>query len=106
MRPLPELLRFLILSALLSFCAPVVSLTALLATVSAASCVPCLRSLGMAGRSSLVSFLATFGTGCPLSGLIAIGTASAVAGCLFAAATVYRSQQMYDPPLAGHKSRH
>ncbi len=85
-----ELSIFVLLTILLSFTIPVVLLTVGLAIVCLAASLPGLAALGRQSYGHLVTFLATFGSGCPFAGIITIGSTSALAGGLFGLAVLQR----------------
>ena len=78
-----NLLRSLILTALLTFISPILLLTGLLATLSIFSYLPGLASFGQVGASQILAFLATFGSGYPLQGMLIIGFTCGSVGSLF-----------------------
>lgn len=91
---LPNFLRSLILTIFLSFAAPIVLMTVLLAALSAVSYVPGLDVPTQTGTTQLLQFLAIFGSGSPLQGMIIIGLACSLVGALFDAYTFYRYQNL------------
>ncbi|MCA1993375.1 MAG: hypothetical protein LDL41_15245 [Coleofasciculus sp. S288] len=93
---LPNFLRSLVLTTLLSFVAPIVVVIALLATLSIIGFVPGLEAIGQTGTAQLLNFLAVFGTGSPLQGVTIIGLACSFVGALFDAYIFYRYQTLND----------
>lgn len=85
-----ESLIFLLLTVLFSFTIPVVLLAAGLAIMCATSLLPGLAAASWEAYGHLVSFLATFGGGCPVTGIVTIGSSSAFAGGLFGLAILQR----------------
>lgn len=93
---LPNFLRSLVLTILLSFVAPVAVVTVLFAAVGGIGCIPGLESIGQDGTTQLLNFLAVFGTGSPLQGITTIGCTCSLVGALFDAYTFYRYQGLND----------
>lgn len=92
----PNFLRSLVLTISLSFVAPIVLMTALLAVISVISFVPGLEAVGQTGTTQLLQFLAVFGSGSPLQGATTIGFTCSLVGALFDAYTFYRYQSLSD----------
>jgi len=90
----PNFLRSLVLTILLSFVAPIVLITVFLASLSAIGYVPGLESIGQTGTTQLLQFLAVFGSGCPLQGVIVIGFTCSLVGALFDTYSFYRYQNL------------
>ncbi len=80
---LPNFLRSLLLTSLLSFVAPLLLIGAALTGFSLISLVPSLQGLGHSGEDLILQFLATFGSGCPLQGFLVIGMTFGLVGALF-----------------------
>lgn len=93
---LPNFLRSLALTILLSFVAPIVLITVLIATSSGISYIPGLETIGQTGTTQLLSFLAVFGSGCPLQGVMVIGLTCSLVGALFDTYAFYRYQSLND----------
>lgn len=93
---LPNFLRSLVLTILLSFVAPIAVVTSLLAIATLTALLPGLETIGQIGTAQLLSFLAVFGTGNPLEGATTIGLACSFVGGLFDAYTFYRYQNLND----------
>ena len=68
----------------------------LFATLGVISCVPGLDSVGQAGTTQILQFLATFGSGCPFQGVMTIGSACSIVGALFDTYAFYRYQSLND----------
>ncbi|MBE9163795.1 MULTISPECIES: hypothetical protein [Microcoleaceae] len=79
----PNFLRSLLLTGLLSFVAPLLSIGAGLTGCALISLVPGFQGLGRSGENMILQFLATFGSGSPLQGVLAIGLAFGLVGALF-----------------------
>lgn len=83
MHILPNWIRSLLLTVLLSFMAPIVLLGGLLAILSAISYFPGMDLVGHFSTKILSEFLAAFGNGYRLQGIVTIGlTCSLVGGLL------------------------
>ncbi|HEY9651999.1 MAG TPA: hypothetical protein V6C95_15145 [Coleofasciculaceae cyanobacterium] len=93
---LPNFLRSLALTILLSFMTPIVLVITLLATASAISYIPGLEAIGQTGTAQLSQFLTVFGAGSALQGLMTIGFTCSLVGALFDAYTFYRYQSLND----------
>ncbi len=91
---LSQSLRSLILTALLSFLAPILTVGFLLITLSVASYIPGLETIGQTSAAKILSFLTIFGSGCPLNGILIIGFTCASVGGLFKLYTLYRYQSL------------
>ena len=83
MSMLPNFIRSLLLTSLLSFVAPIVLVTVLLGGFSVISYVPGLVTIGNVGATQLLTFLVIFGKGCPLEGVMVIGLTCSLVGALF-----------------------
>lgn len=92
----PNFLRSLVLTILLSFVAPIVLVTVLLAAFSIIGYVPGLETIGQASTTQLLKFLAVFGSGSPVQGITIIGFTCSLVGALFDAYTFYRYQSLSD----------
>jgi hypothetical protein len=84
------------LTILLSFVAPIVVVTVLLAAISVIGYVPGLETIGQTGTTQLFKFLAVFGSGCPIEGVIVIGFTCSLVGALFDTYAFYRYQSLND----------
>jgi len=79
----PNFLRSLLLTSLLSFVAPLLSIGAGLTGCALIGLVPAFQEVGRSGEEMILQFLATFGSGCPLQGFLAIGLTFGLVGALF-----------------------
>ncbi|MGB3238143.1 MAG: hypothetical protein WBB29_07595 [Geitlerinemataceae cyanobacterium] len=79
----PPFLLSLLVTSLLSFLLPLAVLGAARMSLLLVSSIPVLAQLGDSGNRSLVEFLATFGSGNPVEGVLAIGLTCSVVGSLF-----------------------
>ncbi len=76
-----NLMRSLVLTALLAFIVPSLAIGSVLAFLVGLSYVPGIATLAQAGSDGIVNFLSIFGNGCPLEGAFVIcGTCSTVGG--------------------------
>lgn len=71
------------LSTLLSFIAPVVLVGGILSALYATSFVPGIAALSQGVAEQILTFLAVFGSGYPIQGILIIGFAFALVGSLF-----------------------
>jgi hypothetical protein len=93
---LPNFLRSLALTTVLSFVAPIVLVSTLLVFALGVGYFPGLETVGQIGTSQLLSFLAVFGTGSPLEGVLVIGMTCSIVGALFDTYAFYRYQSLND----------
>jgi hypothetical protein len=89
---LPDFLRSLLLTTLLSFAAPILLVGTMLTTLFFMSCIPGFVFLGEAGATGILEFLTIFGSGCPVQGILTIGFACSIVGTLFDLFNFYRYQ--------------
>lgn len=89
---LSNLLRSLLLTGIFSFLTPVVFIGLIVATLSFLGHIPHLEIVGIEGVEHISRFLAVFGSGSTVQGIIVISSASALVGVLFDAYTLYRYQ--------------
>jgi hypothetical protein len=94
MRFTSQTLLFLILTIFLSFTVPVLVIIGLLASLVLFGYLSGGSAIATSGTDSILHFLATFGNGCPLSGLCAIGLTCSFVGGLFQLFTYYRYQHL------------
>ncbi len=90
MRIVLNLFISLFLTVSLSFTAPIVLLGGILATLLLVSYIPGLAFLGKSGAIQILEFLAVFGSGSPLEGVVTLGLAGGVVGGLFDLFNFYR----------------
>ena len=79
----PNFIRSLLLASALGFVAPSLLLGFTLASLWLVSNIPVLAAIGRSGSSALLQFLATFGRGHPLEGVVAIALSCSVVAALF-----------------------
>jgi hypothetical protein len=90
MHILPNWFRSLLLTVLLSFMAPIVLLGGLLAFLLVVSYIPGINLVGHLGTTALCKFLAVFGTGYPLHGIVTIGLTFSLVGGLLDLFNLYK----------------
>ena len=78
-----KLLRSLSLAVVLSFFAPMLLMSGSLASTWLLTCVPGLESIGQIPTDLLLGVLDTFGSGCPVQGMLTIGLVCGFVGALF-----------------------
>ncbi len=83
MNSFPRFLRSLLLTSLLSFAVPMLTLGVGLAIAEVIAHLPGLTNLGESVVKQLLQFLSTFGSGRPLPGAVVIGLTCSVVGVLF-----------------------
>ena len=83
-------LRSLLLTITFSFVAPLLLVGGLLFSLSLSRHLPGLDRAAQAITEQILQFLATFGSGCPLQGLVAIGLTCSFVGALFDTYSFYR----------------
>ncbi len=91
---LPNLVRSLLLSVLMSFVAPILVVGSFFLLCFSVSYLPILESIGSTGTTLIIDFLSVFGTGYPLQGVLVIGLACALVGGLFDLFNFYCYQNM------------
>jgi hypothetical protein len=94
MRMTSHALLFLILTIFLSFATPILLVGGILASLAILAYLPGADAIALNCINAIVQFLATFGNGCPLSGLFTIGLTCSFVGGLFKLSTYYRYQNL------------
>lgn len=94
MRILNNLLVSLLVTALISFSTPVVLFGLILGALLIVSHIPGIAMLGEAGAIQILNFLAVFGSGQPLTGVIILGLVGSLVGGLFDIFNFYRYQSL------------
>ncbi|WP_416669394.1 hypothetical protein [Egbenema bharatensis] len=89
---LPSLLRSLIITGIFSFLTPIVFMGLILVTLLGLGHIPHLEVIGLEGIEQFTRFLAVFGSGSPVGGVMVISAASTLVGILFDAYALYRYQ--------------
>ncbi len=95
-RLLHSFVRSLLLTIILSFAAPMFLIGGALASVSLIVHIPGLQGIGQLITKQILQFLATFGSGNSLQGLIVISLTCSLVGALFDTYAFYRSQILRD----------
>lgn len=91
---LPNFFRSLLLATFFSFAAPMLLVGAILAGLFPVSYVPGLEIVGQAGIESILNFLAIFGNGCPVEGMLAIALTCGFVGAIFDTYAFYKYQML------------
>ncbi len=89
---LTNFLRSLLLTIAFSFVAPLLIIGGVLFSLSLSSYLPGLERVAQAIAEQILQFLATFGSGCPLRGLVVIALTCSFVGALFDTYAFYRYQ--------------
>jgi hypothetical protein len=89
-----NLLRSLLLTTCLSFVAPILVIGGILATAFAIGHLPGLTAIGRVGACQIIDFLAIFGNGYPIQGVLTIGFSWGMVGCLFDLYNFYLYQDL------------
>lgn len=90
----PNFLRSLVLTSFLSFTAPMLLVAGMLASLFLIGYVPGLEIVGKSGAVAICNFLAVFGTGCPIDGIVTIGLTCGFVGAIFDTYAFYRYQTL------------
>jgi hypothetical protein len=85
-------LRSLLLTIIFSFVAPMLLVGGLLLTTSLIGYIPSLQGISSAIAWRVMQFLATFGSGTPLRGILVISLTCGFVGALFDMYAYYRCQ--------------
>lgn len=91
---LPNFLRSLLLTTILSFTAPILLVGTALTSFSLLSYIPQLEAATQLSIGQVLQFLAVFGNGCPLEGLLVIGLTCGLVGAMFDTYAFYRYQNL------------
>lgn len=91
---LPNFLRSLLLTIVLSFITPTLLIGGVLASMFLLKYVPGLQGIGQIIASAMQQFLATFGSGSAWRGLCTIGMTCSLVGALFDTYAFYRYQNL------------
>lgn len=87
-------LRSLLLTGFLSFVTPTLLLGATIASFAIVGYLPFLETTSQSCIDQILKFLATFGSGNALHGILIIGVTCSLVGTLFDACTFYRYQNL------------
>lgn len=91
---LPNFLRSLLLTIVFSFVTPMLFIGGGLIIVLLLGYVPGLQAVGNAIAMTMTQFLATFGSGSAVHGLVVIGFTCSLVGALFDTYAFYRYQNL------------
>ncbi|MES1021844.1 hypothetical protein ABN584_02925 [Gloeocapsa sp. BRSZ] len=91
---LSNFLRSLLLSIILSFIVPMLIIGAVLVSTSIVGYIPGLHGISQAIANQVLVFLATFGSGSPVDGLLVISMTCSLVGALFDTYAFYRYQNL------------
>lgn len=91
---LSHLLRSLALTTFLSFATPILLVSGLLVALSLVGYVPGIALMGQIGASQILQFLAVFGSGYPVQGMLIIGFTCGIVGSLFDLFNFYLYQSL------------
>lgn len=80
---LPDFLRSLLLTSILSFVTPIVLIGVGWTSLALISYLPSLQTIGQSGIAQIWDFLATFGDGHPWQGCLVIGVTCSLVGAMF-----------------------
>ena len=86
----------LLLAALVSFTAPIILIGGAIALLGIIGYVPGFWELSQQGASYILEFLAVFGDGKPLQGVITLGLTLSIVGMLLDILNFYRYQNFSD----------
>ncbi|MCM0592534.1 MAG: hypothetical protein HEQ35_27070 [Gloeotrichia echinulata IR180] len=84
--------RSLVITIIFSFVAPMFLVGGFLLLISCLGYIPCLQAMTEAIATQIMHFLATFGSGTPLRGLLVISFTCSFVGALFDSYAYYRYQ--------------
>lgn len=90
---LPNLLRSLLITSILSFLVPVFLIAAIWSVLFLIGCLPYLETIGQVGAVQVSHFLDVFGSGSPIRGVMVIGLVCSLVGVLFDTYAFYRYQK-------------
>lgn len=90
MKSLSHFLIFLMLTMLLSFAFPIIFVGGGLASLALLHYLPSFEAIAQFGIERTLQFLAVFGSGCPVAGVLTIGLTCGFVGGLFTLCTNYR----------------
>ena len=91
---LPNFLRSVMLTIVLSFVAPISLVGGALVSLALIGCIPGPKAIAQLIAEQILQFLATFGSGSPFRGLIVISLTCSLVGALFDTYAFYRYQSL------------
>jgi hypothetical protein len=94
MSTLPNFLRSILITGIFSFITPTLFTIGVLLCLSLLSHVSPLSLVSQSGIEQVIHFLAVFGSGSSLNGLLVIGLVCSLVGILFDTYTFYRHQNL------------
>ena len=94
MRVASSFIVSLVLTATISFALPVVIVGLIFTFAVIVSLIPGLIAFGHQSVDSILEFLAVFGTGKPITGIVTLGLACSFVGVLFDLFNIYRFQSL------------
>ncbi|MGA7934109.1 MAG: hypothetical protein WCA35_11225 [Kovacikia sp.] len=87
-------LRSLILTSVLSFIAPVLLIGTVLCGLALIGQIPIIEPIAQTGSTQILRFLAVFGSGDAVEGLLIIGITCGIVGALFDTYAYYRHHNL------------
>jgi hypothetical protein len=96
MRVASSFIVSLVLTATVSFALPVITIGLVFGIAILICLIPGLTVFGHQGVESILGFLAVFGTGKPVTGVVTLGLASTFVGVLFDLFNIYWYQSLRD----------
>ncbi|AFZ34638.1 hypothetical protein Sta7437_1058 [Stanieria cyanosphaera PCC 7437] len=94
MRIFNNFLVSLLVTALISFSTPIIFFGVILGILLIVSQIPGVAVLGQTGAIEVLNFLAVFGNGQPLIGVLILGVVGSIVGGLFDIFNFYRYQSL------------
>jgi hypothetical protein len=94
MKSLTNFVLFLVLTIFFSFATPIIFVGGLMAGLAMLHMIPGFETLAQICIDSILQFLAAFGNGYPISGVLTIGLACGFVGGLFKVGTGYRYRHL------------
>ncbi len=94
MRVVPSIALSLVLTATISFTVPLAVTGFVFGTAFVVSLIPGLVALGHQAMDLIFEFLAVFGNGKPLGGIVTLGLVSTFVGLILDLSNTYRYQSM------------
>lgn len=94
MSTLPSFLRSILITGIFSFMTPSLFIVGVLLCLSLVGYISPLNPISQFGLRQITHFLAVFGSGSSLNGLLVIGLVCSLVGVLFDTYTFYRHQNL------------
>lgn len=92
----PNFLRSLLITSTFSFAVPIVLIGIILMGLSLVEQIPLVAVIGQVGAQKLLQFLAVFGSGNAVEGVLVIGCTCGLVGALFDTYAFYRHHHLRD----------